>query len=226
MEWVGGGPESSSLLVTWLASANQSLGAAECCFIHITKRELYHFASEIQGLGELWVWNWRKTKYIYILKITMYIGFPSGMMGDVLELNNDDHCSTLWIYFIVRLLSHVWLFATPWAAAHEASLSSPSPGVCSDSRPLSWWCHPTMSSSVVPFSSCPQSFPAAGSFLSQLFASGGQSTGSSTSVPSNEYSGLISFRIDWFDLLAAQGTLKSLLHHHSSKAAVLIGLIF
>ena len=60
---------------------------------------------------------------------------------------------------------------------------SPTPGVYSNSCPLSWWCYPTISSSVVPFSSCPQSFPASGSFLmSQLFASGGQSIGVSTST--------------------------------------------
>ena len=59
--------------------------------------------------------------------------------------------------------------------------------------------------------------------MSQFFASGGQSIGVSASAisPSNEYSGLISFRMDWFDLLAVQGTLKSLLQHHSSKASVL-----
>ena len=103
---------------------------------------------------------------------------------------------------------------------------SPAPGSCSNSCPLSRWCHPTISSSVVPFSSCPQSFPASGSFqMSQLFASGGQSIGASASA-SNEYSGLISFRIDWFDLLAVQGTLKSLLQHHSSKASILRRLAF
>ena len=60
---------------------------------------------------------------------------------------------------------------------------SPSPRVWSDSCPLSWWCHPTISSSVIPFSSCLQSFPASGSFpVSQLFASGGQSTGVSASA--------------------------------------------
>ena len=82
----------------------------------------------------------------------------------------------------------------------------------------------TISSSVVPFSSCLQSFPASGSFLmNQLFSLGGQSIGVSASVisPSSEYSGLISFRIDWLDLLAVQGTLKSLLQHHSSKASIL-----
>ena len=78
------------------------------------------------------------------------------------------------------------------------------------------------SSSVVPFSSCPQSFPASGSFqMSQLFTSGGQSIGVSASSPSSEYPGLISFRMDWLDLLAVQGTRKSLLQHHSSKASIL-----
>ena len=100
---------------------------------------------------------------------------------------------------------------------------SPTPGAYSNSCPLSRGCHPTISSSVVPFS-CLQSFPASGSFpLSQFFPSGGQSIGvSSFSIsPSNEYSGLITFRIDWFDLLAVHGALKSLLQHHSSKASIL-----
>ena len=109
---------------------------------------------------------------------------------------------------------------------HEIRLPYPllSPWVCSNSCPLSQWCHPTISSSVTSFS-CPQSFPASGSFpKSWLFASGGQSIGVSFSFsisPSNEYSGFISFRIDWFDLLAIQGTLKSLLQHHSSKTSIL-----
>ena len=100
---------------------------------------------------------------------------------------------------------------------------SPTPRVHPNPCPLSRWCHPTKSSSVVPFSSCPQSFPASGSFpMSQLFPSGGQSISFSFNIsPSNEYSGLISFRIDWFDLLAVQGTLKSLLQHHGSKASIL-----
>ena len=76
----------------------------------------------------------------------------------------------------------------------------------------------------LPLSSHLQSFPRSGSFpTSQFFTSGGQSIGSFrfSISPSNEYSGLISFRIDWFDLLAVQGTLKSLLQHHSLKASVL-----
>ena len=87
------------------------------------------------------------------------------------------------------------------------------------------WCHSTISFSFVPFSSYLQSFPASGSFLiSQFFASGGQRIYWSFSFnisPSNEYSGLISFRMDRLDLLAVQGTIKSLLQHHSSKASIL-----
>ena len=95
------------------------------------------------------------------------------------------------------------------------------PGVCSNSCPLSHWCYLTISSSANPFSFYLQSFLASGSFpMSRLFASSGQSWSFSIS-PSNEYSGLISFRIDWFDLLAVQGTLKSLLQHRSRKASIL-----
>ena len=78
-------------------------------------------------------------------------------------------------------------------------------------------------STVIPFSSCPQSFSASGFFqMSQLFTSGPKYWSFSIKIsPSNEYSGLISFRMDWLDLLAVQGTLKSLLQHHSSKASIL-----
>ena len=83
---------------------------------------------------------------------------------------------------IVQLLSHVWLWSH---GLQHAKLPCPSrpPKICSNSCPLSRWCHPTISSSVVPFSSCLQSFPASGSFpMSQLFASGGRSTGASASA--------------------------------------------
>ena len=75
---------------------------------------------------------------------------------------------------------------------------SPSPGACSNSHPSGWWCYPTISSSGIPFSSCLQSFPASGSFpMSWLFGSKGQSIRASNT--SNEYSGLISFRIDFLN---------------------------
>ena len=115
-----------------------------------------------------------------------------------------------WIipFIAVQLLSCVLLFATPWTEAHQTSLLLLSPGVCSKSCSLGHWCHPTISSSVVPFSSCTQPEPASGSFpKSWLFTSGGQSIGASASAPVLiEYSGLISFRTDRLDLFAVQKT--------------------
>ena len=109
--------------------------------------------------------------------------------------------------------------------------SSPTTGVYPNSCPLSLWCHPTISSSVVPFSSCPQSFPASGSFpMSQLLASGGQSirVSASTSVlPMNTQDWSPLGRTGWISSqsldqsLDLQGTLKSILQHHSSKPSIL-----
>ena len=115
-------------------------------------------------------------------------------------------CDSLWPHG----LQHAWLPCP--------SLSS---GVCSNSCPLSWWYYLTISSSAFPFF-CLQSFPESGSFL-RLFTSGGQSIGASASasvLPMN-IQGWFSFRINWFDLLAVQGTLKSILQYHNSKASVL-----
>ena len=113
----------------------------------------------------------------------------------------------------------------PWTAARQASLSITNPRDYSNSCPLNQWCHPTTSSSVIPLSSCIQSFPALGSSpvsQSVLHIRWLNYWSFSFNIsPSNEFSGLISFRIDWFDLLAVQGTLKSLLQHHSSKASIL-----
>ena len=89
------------------------------------------------------------------------------------------------VFSSVQSLSCVRLFATPWITACQASLSITSSRVHPNPCPLSQWCHPTISSSVIPFSSCAQSFPASGSFqMSQLFTSGGQSirVSASTSV--------------------------------------------
>ena len=83
----------------------------------------------------------------------------------------------------IQSLSRVQLFATPWTVARQASCPPPTPWDYPNSCPLSQWCHPTMSFSVIPFSSCHQSFPAPGSFqMRQLFASGGQSIGVSAST--------------------------------------------
>ena len=100
---------------------------------------------------------------------------------------------------------------------------SPTPGVHPNTCPSSPWCHPAISSSVFPFSSCPQSFPASVfSNESVLHIRWPKYWSFSFSISSsNEYSGLISFWMDWLDLLEVQGTLKSLLQHHSSKASIL-----
>ena len=123
------------------------------------------------------------------------------------------------LLFVRKVVSNSWW---PHGLQHASfPCPSPTPGACSNSCPLSQWCHPTISSSVIPFYFCLQSFPASGSFqMSHFFASGGQSFSFSIS-PSNEYSGLISFRMDWLDLLAVHGTFKGLLQHHSSKASIL-----
>ena len=100
---------------------------------------------------------------------------------------------------------------------------SPSPRVCSNSCPLSQWCHPTISSSVVSFSSCLQSFPASGSFpMSRLFASRGQTIGASAS---NEYSWLNPLGLTGLISLQFKGLSRDL-QHHSSKASILWPLAF
>ena len=99
---------------------------------------------------------------------------------------------------------------------------SPTPGVHSNSRPLSQWCHPASSSLVLPFSSCSQSLPEGFSNESTLRMRWPKYWSFSFSITlSEEHPGLISFRMDGLDLLAVQGTLKSLLQHHSSKASIL-----
>ena len=98
---------------------------------------------------------------------------------------------------------------------------SPSPRVCSSTCWLHWWGCPSISSSDDHFSFCPQSFPASGTFpITHLFTTDDQNTGASPckSNSCSEYSGFISLKIDWLDLLAVQGTFKSLLQHHSLKA--------
>ena len=99
---------------------------------------------------------------------------------------------------------------------------SPTPRVYSNSHPWCQWCHSIISSSVVPFSSCLQCFPASGSFpMSRFFTSGGQSIGVSALASAFPINILISFRIDWLGIFGVQRTLKSLLQHHSSEESIL-----
>ena len=140
------------------------------------------------------------------------------------DLNGRESKKQRTYVFVVQSLSRVRLFVTPGTAARPASLSFT----------ISWSLLKLISiESVMPSNHLilchsllllPSIFSSNLSFLmSQLFASGGQKSWSfSFSIsPSNEYSVLISFRIDWFDLPAVQGTVNSLLQHHSSKASVL-----
>ena len=99
---------------------------------------------------------------------------------------------------------------------------SPTPRIHSNSRPSSQWCHPAMSSTVS-FSCCPQSLPASVFSSESTFCMRWPKywSFSFSIIPSKEHPGLVSFRMDWLDLLAVKGTLKSLLQHHSSKASIL-----
>ena len=129
----------------------------------------------------------------------------------------------IWIYLNVKIkfiqfstvqsLSRVRLSAIPWTAARPPC-PSPTPGVHSDSHPSSKWCHPAISSSVIPFSSCPQFLPASVfSDESTLHMRWPKYWSFSFSIiPSKEIPGLNSFRMDWLDLLAVQ---------ESSKASIL-----
>ena len=121
----------------------------------------------------------------------------------------------------VQSLSHVRLFVTPWTAVHQASLSIINSWSLLKLWSSCWWCHPTISPSVVPFSSSLQSFLASGSLQKcQFFASGGQSIWVSVSVS------VLPMNIqDWFPLgwtlFVVQGMLKSFLQHRSPTASFL-----
>ena len=128
----------------------------------------------------------------------------------------------------MQLLRHVLLFATPWTAAHQASLSTNSWSLLKlmsieSVMPsnLLIFCHPLLL--------LPSIFPSIGIFSndSVLRIRWPEYWSFSFSIsPSNDYSGLISFRMDWLNLLAVQGTLKGLLQHHSSKASILWHSVF
>ena len=128
------------------------------------------------------------------------------------------------ITVVVQALSGIQLFLTPWTAAHEVSLSS----TVSQGLPKSMSTELVIPSNHLilccPLLLLPSIFPSIKVFSkeSALRIRWSKYWSFSFSIsPSNEYSGLISFRMDWLDLLAVQGTLKSLLQHHSSKASVL-----
>ena len=121
------------------------------------------------------------------------------------------------VFRSVQSLSCVQLFATHGLQNTRLPCPLPTTGTYSDSCPSCRWCHPTISSSIIPFSSHLQSFPASGSFLmSRFFASSAKYWSFSFSIsPSSDYSELIPLKIDWFDLLDVQETPKGLFQHHN-----------
>ena len=131
------------------------------------------------------------------------------------------------VLVIVQSLSHVRPFETPWTAVCQASVSITISLNLLNSCPLSQWYHPIISSSVTP---PPLAFSFSYQSLSQWVSSSHQKAKVSElqfqHQSFSEYSGLISFRVDWFDLLAVQGTLKSLPHQHSSKESILWCSVF
>ena len=132
----------------------------------------------------------------------------------------------------VQSLSRVWVFATPWTPQHHRTrppCPSPTPRVYSNSCPSSQWCHPTISSSVVPFSSSLQSFPASGSFLmSQYFTSGGQSIGvsASASVLPINIQGWFLIGLTGLISLQSKELSRVFFQHHNSKASILQCSVF
>ena len=131
------------------------------------------------------------------------------------------------LFTIIIQFSHSFVSHSLWPHVLQHTrvpCPSPIPEAHSNSCPSNWWCHPIISSSVIPFTSYPSIFPKIRVFSNEsvLYIRWPKywSFSFSTSL-SKEYSGLIFFRMDWLDLLAVQGTFKSLLQHHSSKASIL-----
>ena len=152
------------------------------------KVNAYFFKSLILG----WLFIWQKITYS---EITIVVFIQLVLEGSPLSrkqmtsrislhfLSDDMNWQRIFISSSVQSLSCVRLFATPWIAAYQASLSITNSQSLLKLMPIKLWCHPAISSSVIPFSSCPQSLPASGSFpMSQLFPWGGQSIGVSASA--------------------------------------------
>ena len=127
------------------------------------------FLWEVKSHIPLWLCTWGV--WIRIPSVFTHVGQPLKIWASAVRIQP------------VQSLSRVQLSVTPWTAAHQPSLSLTNCQSCSNSCPSSRWCHPSLSSSVIPFSSCLRSFASSESFpMSRLFASGGQSTGVSASA--------------------------------------------
>ena len=210
--------------------------------LKIPRKALWYFYvfGQFSSWAQQWLWRWPHSQFGTLVPGSG--GSRADLICKMLSLSALTYCRECmkdWckvlvfvppnleltqVIVVVRLFSCVRLFATPWTAALLAFLSITN---SQNFLKLHWvgdaiQSSHALSSLSLPALNLPQHqglFP-----VNWSFASGGQSTGASASSSvqhSNEYSGLISFIIDWFDLLAVQGTLKSLIQHHSSEASIL-----
>ena len=164
---------------------------------------------DIQPYSTWWLHSFSIRKIVWMDQSIFFLQNLFWVCGELVQVSSvPQSCLTL----PPHGLQHAWL-----------PCPSLTPRTCSNSCPWSQWCHPTISCPVIPFSSCLQSFPTSRAFpMSHLSFRWPEYWSFSFSIsPSNEHPGLLSFRMDWLDLLAVQETLKSLLQHHSSKASIL-----
>ena len=190
--------------------------------------DMCHSSLPLSPLGILFVCLWLSLNSPACKNSSHFgLGPPKRLYLQIMSHSGVQGWALQHMSFVVQLLSHVQLFATPWTSAHQASLSI-----------TISWSLPKLTSieSVVlsdylilcqPLLLLPSIFPSISLFQWVLHIRDPKYWSFSFSVsPSNEYSGLISFWTDWFDLLAVQGTLKSLFQHHSSKASILQHSVF
>ena len=145
--------------------------------------------------------------------------WDDSVIGSIRNLSphlNNNHTGRICLMYSCRSITNFMFNSLQLLGLQHARFPCPSlsPRVCSNSCPLSWWCHPTISSPISPPFLLPSIFRSIRVFLHVIIN------------PSNVYSGLISIRIDWFDLLAIQRTLKSLLQHHNSRASIWCSALF
>ena len=202
----------NSLSVTLFSSCSQPFPASGTFPMQKSDLKLHHFCRHVLNATSKWLCfqvseSWFRKKTLMFSWLSTMLYFQEKVIFSYFV--SQGTCSVQFSHSVMS--DSLW----PHGLQHtRPPCLSPTPRVYLNSCLLSWWCHSTISSSVIPLSSRHQSFPASGSSqMSQFFSWGGQSLGVSASTfsPSNEYSGLISFRMDWLDLLAVQGTLESLL---------------
>ena len=194
-----------------------------CCYEQTSQDSAFNsFDSEIQVLNNLIILFLTFCNHHFDLHRS-YIILHSHQQNSRVQVS--PHIVSIVLFWIVfQLLSHVRLFVTPWAEAHQASLSFTIHYLSEFAQTSVHWVGDAIKSShpLMPLYLLPSIFPNIRVFFNELaLCIRWPKYWSFSMSPSNEYSGLISFRLDWFDHLAVQGTLESLLQHQNLKASVL-----